>query len=49
VTPTAELQQQWRDAAAAIYPKVRGGLIPAADFDEVVALVRDRRGAGARR
>jgi TRAP-type C4-dicarboxylate transport system substrate-binding protein len=49
VTPTPELQQQWRDAATAIYPKVRGGLIPAADFDQVVALVRERRGGGARR
>jgi TRAP-type C4-dicarboxylate transport system substrate-binding protein len=49
VTPTPELQQQWRDAATAIYPKVRGGLIPAADFDQVVALVRERRGGGAGR
>ena len=42
-TPTPELERQWRDAAAAIYPRVRGELIPAADFDEVVALVRERR------
>jgi TRAP-type C4-dicarboxylate transport system substrate-binding protein len=49
VTPTPDLQQQWRDAATAIYPKVRGGLIPAADFDQVVALVRERRGGGAGR
>jgi TRAP-type transport system periplasmic protein len=49
VTPTPELQQRWRDAATAIYPKVRGGLIPAADFDQVVALVRERRGGGAGR
>jgi TRAP-type C4-dicarboxylate transport system substrate-binding protein len=47
VTPTPELQQQWRDAAAAIYPKVRGGMIAAAQFDEVVALVRERRARGA--
>ena len=46
VTPTPELQQQWRDAARAIYPKVRGDLIPAADFDEVMALVRERRARG---
>jgi len=49
VTPTPELQQQWRDAAMAIYPKVRGELIPAADFDEVLTLVRERRARGAGR
>jgi TRAP-type C4-dicarboxylate transport system substrate-binding protein len=48
VTPTAELQQQWRDAATAIYPKVRGELIPAAQFDEVVRLVREQRAREAR-
>jgi TRAP-type transport system periplasmic protein len=47
VTPTPELQQQWRDAAAAIYPKVRGGMISAAQFDEVVTLVHERRARGA--
>ena len=47
LTPTPELQQQWRDAAAAIYPKLRGDLIPAAHFDEVVALVRERRARGS--
>ena len=49
VTPTPELQQQWRDAAMAIYPKVRGELIPAADFDEVLTLVREQRARGAGR
>jgi TRAP-type C4-dicarboxylate transport system substrate-binding protein len=49
VTPTPDLEQQWRDAATAVYPKVRGDLIPAADFDEVVSLVRERRAGGARR
>jgi TRAP-type C4-dicarboxylate transport system substrate-binding protein len=49
VTPTPELQQQWRDAARAIYPKVRGELIPAADFDEVMTLVRERHARGAGR
>ena len=48
VTPTPELQQQWRDAATAIYPKVRGELIPAAQFDEVVRLVREQRAREAR-
>jgi TRAP-type transport system periplasmic protein len=48
-TPTPDLEQQWRDAATAVYPKVRGDLIPAADFDEVVSLVRERRAGGARR
>ena len=49
ITPTPDLEQQWRDAATAVYPKVRGDLIPEADFDEVVALVRQRRAGGARR
>ena len=49
VTSTPALEQQWRDAATAIYPKIRGDLIPAADFDEVVSLVRERRAGGARR
>jgi hypothetical protein len=49
MTSTPDLEQQWRDAATAIYPKIRGGLIPAADFDEVLSLVRERRAGGARR
>jgi len=49
VTSTPDLEQQWRDASTAIYPKIRGGLIPAADFDEVLSLVRERRAGGARR
>ena len=49
VTPTPDLQQQWRDAATAVYPKVRGGLIPAADFDQVLSLVRERRAGGVPR
>jgi len=49
VTSTPDLEQQWRDAATAIYPRIRGGLIPAADFDEVLSLVRERRAGGARR
>jgi TRAP-type C4-dicarboxylate transport system substrate-binding protein len=42
-TLTAERDKEWRDAAAAIYPRLRGSIIPAADFDEVVSLVRERR------
>ena len=42
-TLTAERDKEWRDAAAAMYPRLRGTVIPAADFDEVVSLVRERR------
>jgi TRAP-type transport system periplasmic protein len=42
-TPTAQGEKEWRDAAAAIYPRIRGSIISGADFDGVVSLVREHR------
>jgi TRAP-type C4-dicarboxylate transport system substrate-binding protein len=42
-TLAAERDKEWRDAAAAMYPRLRGSVIPAADFDEVVSLVLEHR------
>jgi TRAP-type C4-dicarboxylate transport system substrate-binding protein len=49
VTSTPDLEQQWRDAARPSIRRFAADLIPAADFDEVLSLVRERRAGGARR
>ena len=40
---TPELEQQWRTFAEAIYPKIRGTLVPADVFDEARRLVTEYR------
>ena len=39
---TPDQEQQWRTFAEAIYPSVRGTLVPADVFDEARRLVSDR-------
>jgi TRAP-type C4-dicarboxylate transport system substrate-binding protein len=38
-----DLESQWRQFAEGIYPKVRGRIVPADVFDEVVQILRDYR------
>ena len=42
-TLTPELEQQWRTFAEAIYPQIRGTLVPADVFDEARRLVAEYR------
>ncbi len=44
VTPAIEAE--WRAAAEAAYPKIRGEIVPAGIFDEVRSLLREYRAAG---
>ena len=41
LTPEAEIE--WRKLAASTYPKIRGGLVPAEMFDEVMQLLAEYR------
>ena len=43
--PTAEVDAEWRRVVEQAYPGIRGSLVPAETFDEVMALLRDYRGA----
>ena len=44
VTPvTAELEAEWRTAAEAAYPKIRGKIVPADIFDEALKLIGEYR------
>jgi TRAP-type transport system periplasmic protein len=40
---TPELEAEWRKAAEAVYPEIRGKIVPADLFDEVQRLVREYR------
>ena len=42
-----ELETEWRTAAEAVYPKIRGRLVPADIFDEALRLIREYRSARA--
>ena len=42
---TPELEAEWRKAVEAAYPKVRGGIVPAEIFDEVVKQLQAYRAA----
>jgi TRAP-type transport system periplasmic protein len=41
--PTPEVEAQWRKAADAVYPQIRGGVVPADFFDEVTRLLGEYR------
>jgi TRAP-type C4-dicarboxylate transport system substrate-binding protein len=45
-TLTPDLEQQWRTFAEAIYPTIRGTLVPADVFDEARRLVAEYRASG---
>jgi len=42
---TPEIESEWRRATEAVYPKIRGGIVPADIFDEVARLLKDYRAA----
>ncbi|MBI4473377.1 MAG: TRAP transporter substrate-binding protein DctP [Acidobacteria bacterium] len=42
---SAELDAEWRNFAEGLYPKIRGGMVPADMFDEVQRLLKERRAA----
>lgn len=44
-TPTPEIDAEWRREVEAAYPKVRGAIVPADIFDEVVKHLADYRAA----
>ncbi len=49
VTPvTPELEADWRRTAEAVYPKIRGGMVPADIFDRALALIAEYRAAPAK-
>ncbi len=48
VEPGGELEAEWRARAEAVYPKIRGGIVPAEIFDEVQRLLREYREASGR-
>jgi TRAP-type C4-dicarboxylate transport system substrate-binding protein len=43
--PTPEIDAEWRRVAEQAYPGIRGSMVPAEIFDEVMALLRECRGA----
>jgi TRAP-type C4-dicarboxylate transport system substrate-binding protein len=44
---TPEIEAEWRTWAEGIYPKIRGSLVPADEFDEVERLLREYRNSAA--
>ena len=42
-TLTPEIEAEWRRDAEAVYPKIRGTLVPPEIFDEVVRIMKDYR------
>ena len=42
-TVTPEIESEWRDFAKSIYPKLRGGIVPADLFDRVMSLLEEYR------
>jgi len=43
-TPTPEEESAWRQTLEQAYPRIRGTLVPAEAFDEVMGLLREYRG-----
>ncbi len=43
--PNAEQTQAWRKLAEGLYPRIRGRMVPAETFDEVVGLLKAYRAA----
>ena len=43
ISPSEEAKAQWRKAAEAAYPKIRGTIVPEETFDRVNEWIRDAR------
>ena len=43
---SVQVEAEWRQVAAQIYPKIRGGMVPAEMFDEVQRLLKEYRASG---
>jgi len=48
-TLTPEMEAQWRAEVEKVYPEIRGKLVPADIFDEVVRLLKEYRAAGGKK
>lgn len=46
--PNAEQMQEWNELAERLYPKIRGKLVPAATFDEVIGHLKTYRSSRAK-
>ena len=46
--PNPEQTKEWNDLAERLYPKIRGKLVPAETFDEVVSLLKTYRSSKAK-
>ena len=46
--PNAEQMREWNALAEALYPRIRGAMVPADTFDEVLALLKAYRAGKAR-
>jgi TRAP-type C4-dicarboxylate transport system substrate-binding protein len=44
---TPEIEAEWRTWAEGVYPKIRGGLVPAEEFDEVERMLGEYRKSAA--
>jgi TRAP-type C4-dicarboxylate transport system substrate-binding protein len=42
---TTEIENEWRQFAEAVYPSIRGRMVPADMFDEVLQLLKEYRGS----
>ena len=45
---TPEVESEWRSTAEKVYPKIRGGMVPAEVFDEAMLLLKEYRKTGAK-
>ena len=41
--PTAEQMREWNEFAEKLYPRIRGTMVPAETFDEVLSHLKDYR------
>ena len=46
--PNAEQMREWNALAEALYPRIRGAMVPADTFDEVLGLLKAYRAGKAR-
>jgi hypothetical protein len=42
---TPDIDAEWQQTAKSIYPKIRGGIVPAELYDRVLALIDEYRAA----